>query len=67
MMTRRQLIENSAFMAAGCRLARGWAPATYDIRLGAQTNAWPIGRLDTFLGVLDQIKQLGYAGFETGF
>jgi inosose dehydratase len=69
MITRRQLIQNSAFMAAGCCLARGWAAATHDIRLGAQTNAWPIdpARLDTLLGVLDQIKQVGYAGFETGF
>ena len=24
-------------------------------------------RFDTFLGVLDQVKQVGYAGFETGF
>jgi inosose dehydratase len=69
MITRRQLIQNSVFMAAGCRFARGGTSATHDIRLGAQTNAWPINptRLDTFLGVLDQIKQLGYAGFETGF
>lgn len=40
-----------------------------DIQLGAQTNAWPIDpkNLDSFLGVLGQIKQVGYAGFETGF
>jgi inosose dehydratase len=39
------------------------------IRLGAQTNAWAIDpkNFDSFLAVLDQIKQLGYAGFETGF
>jgi inosose dehydratase len=69
MITRRQLIQNSAFMAAGCHLALGWAPTAHDIRLGAQTNAWPIdpARFDTFLGVLNQIKQVGYAGFETGF
>ena len=39
------------------------------IELGAQTNAWAIdpARFDTFLGVLEQIKKIGYAGFETGF
>jgi inosose dehydratase len=56
-------------MAAGCRFALGGPSATSDIRLGAQTNAWRIDptRLDTFLGVLAQIKEVGYAGFETGF
>ena len=56
-------------MAAGCRFARGGTSATHDIRLGAQTNAWPIDptRFNTFLGVLGQIKEVGYAGFETGF
>jgi inosose dehydratase len=69
MITRRQFIQDSVFMAAGCRLARGRAASTHDIRLGAQTNAWSIdpAHFDTFLGVLDQIKQVGYAGFETGF
>src|ERR1700722_6864558 len=69
MITRRQLIQNSALLAIGNRLAAAWASPGADIRLGAQTNAWPIdpARFDTFLGVLDQIKQVGYAGFETGF
>jgi inosose dehydratase len=69
MITRRKLIQNSALMAAGCGFASAWATATHGIRLGAQTNAWPIdpARFDTFLGVLDQVKQVGYAGFETGF
>lgn len=40
-----------------------------DIQLGAQTNAWSIDpkNLDLFVGVLDQIKPTGYAGFETRF
>jgi len=40
-----------------------------EIQLGAQTNAWPIDPkdFDSFLAVLDQIKKIGYAGFETGF
>src|ERR1700761_703833 len=69
MITRRQLIQNSAFMAAGCGFAPAWASAIPGIRLGAQTNAWAIdpAQFDTFLSVLNQIKQVGYAGFETGF
>jgi sugar phosphate isomerase/epimerase len=69
MITRRQLIQNSALLVAGSRLALAWATPRADIRLGAQTNAWPIdpARFDTFLGVLKEIRQVGYAGFETGF
>ncbi|MDR3751612.1 MAG: sugar phosphate isomerase/epimerase [Terracidiphilus sp.] len=39
------------------------------IQLGAQTNAWAIDpkNPDSFFAVLGQIRQLGYAGFETGF
>ena len=47
------------------------APSTgvSPIQLGAQTNAWPIDAksLDSFFGVLQQIKSVGYAGFETGY
>jgi inosose dehydratase len=73
-MTRRQLLQKAALFAAGSRLtssplANAWAPARPRIELGAQTNAWAIdpARFDTFLGVLGQIKKIGYAGFETGF
>ena len=68
-MTRRQLMQNAASLAAGSRLAYAWAPAKPRIELGAQTNAWAIDptRFDTFLDVLGQIKKIGYAGFETGF
>lgn len=40
-----------------------------DIRIGAQTNAWPIDprRFDTFLVALKEIRNTGYTGFETGF
>lgn len=40
-----------------------------NIKLGAQTNAWTIdpNSLDSFLTVLDQIRRVGYNGFETGF
>jgi sugar phosphate isomerase/epimerase len=39
------------------------------IRLGAQTNAWPIDprSFETFLAALAQIRETGYSGFETGF
>jgi inosose dehydratase len=39
------------------------------IRLGAQTNACPIdpNRFDTFLAALGEVRDTGYAGFETGF
>jgi inosose dehydratase len=69
MISRRQIIQNSVLLAAGSRFAPAWATGRPDIRLGAQTNAWPIdpARFDTFLGVLNQIKKVGYAGFETGF
>jgi inosose dehydratase len=75
-MTRRQLVHKLAAVAAGSRLAsltlaNAWAQPASDpsIKLGAQTNAWAIDptRFDTFLGVLDQIRKIGYAGFETGF
>jgi inosose dehydratase len=49
--------------------AGGTDAALPRIRLGAQTNAWPIDpdRFDTFLAALDQIRHTGYVGFETGF
>jgi inosose dehydratase len=39
------------------------------IRFGVQLNAFPIDskRFETFLGVLGQIKQIGYQGFESSF
>jgi inosose dehydratase len=76
MTTRRQLVRNLAAVAAGSRLAPvsladAWAQPASDssIKLGAQTNAWRIDptHLDSFLGVLGQIRKIGYAGFETGF
>jgi sugar phosphate isomerase/epimerase len=45
------------------------SPGPDRIRLGAQTNAWPIDprSFDTFLAALAQIRETGYSGFETGF
>jgi inosose dehydratase len=68
-MTRRQLMQNAALLAAGSGVAYAWAAPKSRIELGAQTNAWAIdpARFDTLLDVLGQIKKIGYAGFETGF
>jgi len=43
--------------------------ASSHIRLGVQTNAWPIDpfNFDTFLGALHEARETGYSGFETGF
>lgn len=77
MRTRREILQGLAAVSAGMALpslhiASAVAQQTgahSNIHLGAQTNAWAIdpNNLDSFLGVLDQIKQVGYAGFETGF
>jgi inosose dehydratase len=39
------------------------------IRFGVQLNAFPIDpkRFETFLATLDQVKQIGYQGFESSF
>jgi hypothetical protein len=40
-----------------------------EVKLGIQTNAWPINPHDfsSLLVILDKIKAYGYEGFETGF
>lgn len=45
----------------------GHVPA--GIRFGVQLNAFPIDpkRFDTFMAALEQVKQVGYQGFEAGF
>jgi len=37
--------------------------------LGCQTNAWPVDpqNFDSLLAVLQKVRELGFAGFETGF
>jgi inosose dehydratase len=69
MFTRRHFLQMGVLCGAGSRLANAWVPKNPGIELGAQTNAWPIdpAHFDTVLSVLDQIKRIGYAGFETGF
>ena len=45
------------------------AGTTPGISLACQTNAWPVdpARFDSLLSVLGKIRELGFAGFETGF
>jgi inosose dehydratase len=45
------------------------AETSSHIRLGVQTNAWPINpsEFDTFLTALREARETGYSGFETGF
>jgi inosose dehydratase len=59
----------SAFGSAIQSQASESAAIMPSIRLGAQTNAWPIDprRFDTLLAALNEIRDTGYAGFETGF
>jgi inosose dehydratase len=72
MLNRRQLLLGTGALLAG---SSAWSGLKADadehgrIQLGAQTNAWAIDRtqFDSFLGVLEQIRRVGYAGFETGF
>jgi inosose dehydratase len=45
------------------------AGSTPGISLGCQTNAWPVdpAHFDSLVSVLDKIRALGFAGFETGY
>jgi inosose dehydratase len=77
MTTRREMLKAIGVLAIGTVLPEAKtleAPAqdskiASGIQLGGQTNAWTIDpkNFDSFLGVLDQIEHVGYAGFETGF
>ncbi len=75
--TRRDVLHALAAMAAGGSM-QGWGyfPAFGEatsrdsrVHFGAQTNAWAIDpkKFESFLAVLEQIRQIGYMGFETGF
>jgi inosose dehydratase len=77
MKNRREVLQALAALAIGsaavpARSLMGLAQKAgrdANIKLGAQTNAWAIDpkNLDSFFAVLDQIQQVGYEGFETGF
>ena len=75
--TRRQVLQALGALAASGTLAplalqRAFAQSgstVPGIHFGVQLNAFPIDpkRFDTFLATLDQIKQIGYQGFESSF
>jgi inosose dehydratase len=69
-MNRRSFLRMLAATAVAAAAKRVRADSgTPAIQFGAQTNAWAIDPkdLNSFFGVLDQIRQVGYAGFETGY
>jgi inosose dehydratase len=61
--------QASALRAAIQPVATGSPADVPRIQLGAQTNAWPIDprRFETVLAALNEIRDIGYTGFETGF
>jgi sugar phosphate isomerase/epimerase len=65
MHSRRTFLQLAAAGPAAALMARDFA----SVKLGAQTNAWPIkpGDLSAFFDVLNKIKGFGFQGFETGF
>lgn len=80
--TRRNMFYSltATTVSVACRRAFALAPALSSqdgtpaeasphIRLGVQTNAWPIdpSKFDTFLVTLREARETGYSGFETGF
>jgi len=70
MTTRRDFFSLAAAAWIDCRASfRFGAVENPGIRLGTQTNAWPIdaASLDSFMSVLEQIRHTGYTGFETGY
>jgi inosose dehydratase len=73
MKSRREVIKALAALSLGAlsphRAMADVSRKNAGIRLGAQTNAWAIDpqKPDSFFDVLNQVKQIGYSGFETGF
>jgi sugar phosphate isomerase/epimerase len=75
--SRRQVLQALGFLGAygalfplasrGAFAQSGHVPA--GIRFGVQLNAFPIApkRFETFEAALEQVKQIGYQGFEAGF
>ncbi|SRR5579884_3671587 len=66
MHSRRVFLQTMAAVSGATALRARDFP---NVKLGAQTNAWPVNPADlsTFFAVLDKIKAYGFDGFETGF
>ena len=75
--TRREVLQALGILAAAGTIsslgsARSFAEGGHvppGIKFGVQLNAFPINprRFETFEAALDQIKQIGYQGFESSF
>lgn len=72
--TRRQVLQAFGMLAAGAAAASLPSPAMGaeippGIHFGVQLNAFRINptRFQSFLDVLDEVKQVGYQGFESSF
>ena len=66
-MSRRNFL--SCIPAGAILSALPLSAAAGGVRIGCQTNAWPLkpGDFPMFLGVLGELKALGFEGFETSF
>lgn len=68
MISRRNFLAAPLCVASATALIRA-IPKAARVKLGCQTNAWPIDpkNFDSLLAVLGKLKELGYEGYETGF
>jgi sugar phosphate isomerase/epimerase len=69
MISRRHLLALFPLTASAARASQSARPPANGLRLGCQTNAWPIdpNRFQDLLNVLGKLKELGFEGFETSF
>ena len=74
--TRREVVKAVAAFAGGTIPSLPWSGARAQsrhipsgIHLGVQLNAFPIDpkRFQTFVDTLNEVKSIGYQGFESGF
>ncbi|MBS1787700.1 MAG: sugar phosphate isomerase/epimerase [Acidobacteria bacterium] len=68
MISRRNFLAAPLCIASATALVQA-VPKAAGVKLGCQTNAWPIDskNFESLLAVLSKLKELGYEGFETGF
>lgn len=68
MISRRDILASLSVAALSPALVLSGQKVS-GVKIGCQTNAWRIdsSNFDSLLGVLRQLKDLGYDGFETGF
>ncbi len=68
-MFRRTFVASLASVLPLVMMRNAAVAQTAAVKLGCQTNAWRIdpANFDSLLGVLTKLKEMGYAGFETGY